>query len=105
MDVRLNGREIYGSPGLAQGHVKGRPPSEGALHADRAAVELDDVFDNGQPQAGPPLVAAAAGVDQHRWRFAKLRHDAHALDAGLRIGKRSDLHNLHKCLRFQFVMK
>ena len=44
-----------------QGEAERSPLADRALDVDVAAVELDDMLDNGQAEAGPPLVAAAAG--------------------------------------------
>ena len=49
-----------GGPG--QGEDKLRADAHGADDVDGLAVVLDDLFDNGQAQAGAPLVTAPGGV-------------------------------------------
>src|SRR6185369_2933830 len=60
---KLNYRVTSSVP-LLQGETEGRAVAVGiVIRRYRAAVQLDDMLDDGQAESGAPFLAASAGID------------------------------------------
>src|SRR6185369_10419727 len=63
LQLMLAARES-GRLSLLQGETEGCSRAVGVVfRPDRAAVQLDDMLDDGQPESGAPFLAASAGID------------------------------------------